>query len=442
MTAIAGDVTSSQHRAALAEAVGVLGGLDLLVNNASLLGAPLVQLADLGDDTLRRLYDANVVAPLALVQAVLPALRASGGTVVNVSSDAAVEHYDTWGGYGSSKAALDHLTATLAVEEPAVRWLSFDPGDIHADARGGVPGRGHLGPSGAGDGRTPPSGPHRGLASERSLPRRRDGGRTMTAVTSERPRAAATMGVGLAGGLGFDLPVELEASEPPEARGLTRDAVRMLVASRSSGTLVHSTFFDLPLHLCEGDLVVVNTSGTLAAEVSGTGQDGRRLDVHLSTRLPAGLWTVELRAGGRPVLDAEPGERIELPAGGSVSLLTPYAAHDRGVRLWVAQVTVPAPLPAYLSTHGRPIRYGYVRGEWPISAYQNVYVTEPGSAEMPSAGRPFSPEVITPPRRPGRRRHAAAAAHRRCLARSRRAPLRRVLPGAGRHGPASQRRPP
>jgi NAD(P)-dependent dehydrogenase (short-subunit alcohol dehydrogenase family) len=131
VTAIAGDVTSSQHRAALAEAVGVLGGLDLLVNNASLLGAPLVQLADLGDDTLRRLYDANVVAPLALVQAVLPALRASGGTVVNVSSDAAVEHYDTWGGYGSSKAALDHLTATLAVEEPAVRWLSFDPGDMN-----------------------------------------------------------------------------------------------------------------------------------------------------------------------------------------------------------------------------------------------------------------------------------------------------------------------
>ena len=175
VTAIAGDVTSSQHRAALAEAVGVLGGLDLLVNNASLLGAPLVQLADLGDDTLRRLYDANVVAPLALVQAVLPALRASGGTVVNVSSDAAVEHYDTWGGYGSSKAALDHLTATLAVEEPAVRWLSFDPGDMNTrDARGGVPGRGHLGPSGAGDGRTPPRGPHRGLASERSLPRRRD----------------------------------------------------------------------------------------------------------------------------------------------------------------------------------------------------------------------------------------------------------------------------
>ncbi|MGC9961121.1 MAG: S-adenosylmethionine:tRNA ribosyltransferase-isomerase [Acidimicrobiales bacterium] len=205
----------------------------------------------------------------------------------------------------------------------------------------------------------------------------------------------ASMGVGLTGALGFDLPRELEAGEPPEARGLTRDAVRMLVASRSSGALVHSTFFDLPLHLCEGDLVVVNTSGTLAAEVSGTALSGRRLDVHLSTRLPAGLWTVELRAGGRPVLDAEPGEVIELPAGGSVSILTPYATHRNGVRLWVAQVSVPGTFPAYLAVHGRPIRYGYVRGEWPISAYQNVYVTEPGSAEMPSAGRPFSPEVIT-----------------------------------------------
>jgi NAD(P)-dependent dehydrogenase (short-subunit alcohol dehydrogenase family) len=131
VTAIPGDVTSGAHREALAEAVARSGGLDLLVNNASLLGAPLVQLGHLADDVLRRLYEVNVLAPLALVQSLLPALRAAGGTVVNVSSDAAVEHYDTWGGYGSSKAALDHLTSTLAVEEPAVRWLSFDPGDMN-----------------------------------------------------------------------------------------------------------------------------------------------------------------------------------------------------------------------------------------------------------------------------------------------------------------------
>jgi len=224
----------------------------------------------------------------------------------------------------------------------------------------------------------------------------------MTPATSERlalrvaaPKRKATLGVGLAGGLGFDLPPELEAGEPPEARGLTRDAVRMLVAWRGSGAVAHSTFFELPLHLCEGDLVVVNTSGTLAAEVSGIGAGSRRLDVHLSTQLPAGLWTVELRADGRPFFGATSGEVIELPAGGAVTLLAPYAPHRRGVRLWVAQVSIPGGLSEYLVAHGRPIRYGYVRGQWPISAYQNVYVTEPGSAEMPSAGRPFSPEVIT-----------------------------------------------
>ncbi len=202
------------------------------------------------------------------------------------------------------------------------------------------------------------------------------------------------MAAGLSGTLGFELPPELEAAEPPEARGLTRDAVRMLVAWRSSGVLSHATFFDLPSYLEEGDLVVVNTSGTLAAEVPGIAGDGRRVNVHLSTQLPAGLWTVELREGGRPVFDASPG-CVELPAGGSIHLLAPYVGHRRGVRLWVAQVSVPGALFAYLSVHGSPIRYGYVRGEWPISAYQNVYVTEPGSAEMPSAGRPFSPEVIT-----------------------------------------------
>lgn len=204
----------------------------------------------------------------------------------------------------------------------------------------------------------------------------------------------AGIGVGLAGTLGFDLPPELEAAEPPEARGLTRDAVRMLVAWNSSGSVAQATFFDLPTYLEEGDLVVVNTSGTLAAEVPGIDAEGRRLEVHLSTRLPAGLWTVELRDGGRPFFGASPG-CIELPAGGAVHLLAPYVRHPRGARLWVAQLSVPGTLFAYLSAHGSPIRYGYVRGEWPINAYQNVYATEPGSAEMPSAGRPFSPEVIT-----------------------------------------------
>ncbi len=117
--------------------------------------------------------------------------------------------------------------------------------------------------------------------------------------------------------------------------------------------------------------------------------------MHFSTQLPVDLWTVELRRSGQPWFGASAGEPIDLPAGGSVALLAPYAVHPDGVRLWVASVDVPTRLHTYLVEHGRPIRYGYVRGQWPISAYQNVYVTEPGSAEMPSAGRPFTPEMVT-----------------------------------------------
>jgi S-adenosylmethionine:tRNA ribosyltransferase-isomerase len=195
--------------------------------------------------------------------------------------------------------------------------------------------------------------------------------------------------------LSFALPPALEAGSPPEARGLTRDAVRMMVAYRHDNPLVHAYFSDLPGFLEDGDLVVVNTSGTLAAELAATDHDGQTLAVHLSTQLPADLWTVELRREGQPYFLGHSGDELSLAGGGHLSLLTPYAAHGDGVRLWVASLALPEPLLAYLSAHGTPIRYGYVQGEWPISMYQNVYATEPGSAEMPSAGRPFTPEVLT-----------------------------------------------
>jgi len=210
----------------------------------------------------------------------------------------------------------------------------------------------------------------------------------MTATVSDAGRAL----VGLAD---FTLPAELEADVPPEARGITRDAVRMLVARRHDGAIAHTHFSELPRLLDEGDLVVVNTSGTLAAAVPGTDGAGRRLEVHLSTELPAGLWTVELRLGTDPWFGAGAGDAVALDGGGRVDLLTPYSVGAAGVRLWVATVHTPEPLHSFLAVHGRPIRYGYVRGSWPLSAYQNVYATEPGSAEMPSAGRPFTPEVLT-----------------------------------------------
>jgi NAD(P)-dependent dehydrogenase (short-subunit alcohol dehydrogenase family) len=132
--AVAGDVTDPVHREALAAAVEVLGGIDLLVNNASELGpSPLPHLRDYPLEAVRTVYETNVIAALALIQLLLPSLTAAGGAIVNISSDAAVEAYEGWGGYGSSKAALDHLSAVLAAEESDVRVYAFDPGDMRTD---------------------------------------------------------------------------------------------------------------------------------------------------------------------------------------------------------------------------------------------------------------------------------------------------------------------
>jgi NAD(P)-dependent dehydrogenase (short-subunit alcohol dehydrogenase family) len=134
VAAVPGDVTDPGHRADLAAAVGRAGGLDVLVNNASRLGpSPQPLLRDYPLDELARVYESNVVAPLALIQLLTAPLAAAGGTIVNVSSDAAVEAYPGWGGYGSSKAALDQLTAVLAAEEPSLRCYAFDPGDMRTD---------------------------------------------------------------------------------------------------------------------------------------------------------------------------------------------------------------------------------------------------------------------------------------------------------------------
>ncbi|MET0233969.1 MAG: SDR family NAD(P)-dependent oxidoreductase [Kibdelosporangium sp.] len=131
VTLIPGDVTDPAHRAELA---GAVSRLDLLVNNAGALGpSPQPPLASYPLDEFTRVYEANVVAPLALIQLALPLLAKVDGTIVNVTSDAAVEAYEGWGGYGSSKAALDRLSAVLAVEHPSLRVYAFDPGDMRTD---------------------------------------------------------------------------------------------------------------------------------------------------------------------------------------------------------------------------------------------------------------------------------------------------------------------
>ena len=196
----------------------------------------------------------------------------------------------------------------------------------------------------------------------------------------------------------FSLPAALEAHEPPEARGLRRDAVRLLVAARATGTIEHARFADLPAFLAPGDLVVVNVSATLAAAVDATRADGSPITVHVATRAPyapsADWWVLELRSrgGATPLRGARSGERLTLAGGATATLAAPYAG---GTRLWLAQVDAGGPLPAYLECHGRPIRYGYVPRRWPLADYQTTYALEPGSAEMPSAGRPFTPELVT-----------------------------------------------
>lgn len=199
--------------------------------------------------------------------------------------------------------------------------------------------------------------------------------------------------------LSFSLPRHLEASEPPEARGLTRDAVRMMVAYRDGNRIEHSTFALLPAFLGPDDLVVINTSATMAAAVTGVDPArGLPVLVHMSSHLTGDEWIVEPRQLTGPGSERWPaGEDPppEIRFGEDGSRLLFVAPFSASFRLWRARLQVPgAPIP-WLARHGRPIRYGYVERPWPLSAYQNVYATEPGSAEMPSAGRPFTPEVIT-----------------------------------------------
>jgi S-adenosylmethionine:tRNA ribosyltransferase-isomerase len=181
-----------------------------------------------------------------------------------------------------------------------------------------------------------------------------------------------------------------------------------MVSYRGDDRVVHARFRDLPGFLDAGDVLVINTSGTMKAALPARRQDGTRLELRLSTRLPAGLWVAEVRkgAGGatEPFRRARAGETLRLPEGATATLHTPYApesapksvpANGAGPRLWVSTLDLPYPVGEYLERHGAPIRYRYVRRGWPISYYQTVYATEAGSAEMPSAGRAFTPKLIT-----------------------------------------------
>ena len=271
----------------LIDAARQLGGLNVLVNNASELGA-IGPLSAFDVPRFGRLFPVNVGAPMVLMQLALPLLDERRGLIVNITSDAATAAYPGWGPYGATKAALELLTRTLAAElrDQGVSAILVDPGDMrtrmHQEA---FPGED---------------------ISDRPLPE-------VTVpfwnwLFDQDPDADSRPAVrGATGGCAmaaagvidaFTLPAHLEAAEPPEARGLTRDDVRLLVSRIDTDSISHSRFSELPRWLSPGDLLVVNTSGTLKAALPARTRDGHRFELHLSTRLPGNFWVVEVRRPG------------------------------------------------------------------------------------------------------------------------------------------------
>lgn len=194
----------------------------------------------------------------------------------------------------------------------------------------------------------------------------------------------------------FTLPRQLEAREPAELRASGRDDVRMLV-SQEDGSVEHAHFRELPRFLAPGDLLVLNTTATVPAALTALrenhGVNSDEIALHWSTSLPGGLAVMEPRK-----VQGRTGETLTIPGGGRVTLLAPYRASQR---LWIVKLDVALPPLEYLERWGRPISYDYIPKPFPLSAYQTVFARRAGSAEMPSAGRPFTRSLLACLRRSG-----------------------------------------
>jgi S-adenosylmethionine:tRNA ribosyltransferase-isomerase len=193
----------------------------------------------------------------------------------------------------------------------------------------------------------------------------------------------------------FSLAESSIANVPAERRGSGRDDVRLMVAHRAADSVDHGRFIDLEAHLRAGDVVVVNVSATVPAALEARTAEDRPVTVHLNAPAPGGLWSLEIRSpttggGTAPGPELSP-QTLALPADAMVQLL---AKSPHTPRLWIAALDGIADLPAYLDKHGRPIRYLPGRAR-PLADYQTVFASEPGSVEMPSAGRPFTPSLVT-----------------------------------------------
>ena len=202
----------------------------------------------------------------------------------------------------------------------------------------------------------------------------------------------------------FRIPEGREAGTPVE---LTRDGgrigsdaradVRLMVVHRGDGSVSHRGFSQLPGALDPGDVLVVNTSAVIPAALEAMGRDGRELRLHLSTEQPGGFWVVEPRraaGAGTRRYDGDPPRHLVLTGGGRADLLAPYPAGTATRRLWLARLDLGTDVLRYLDAHGHPIRYAHAEGAWPLAAYQSVFSRAPGSAEMPSAARPFTERIV------------------------------------------------
>ena len=178
----------------------------------------------------------------------------------------------------------------------------------------------------------------------------------------------------------------IEATAPPESRGLQRDEVRLLVTDRASGSHTHAAFYEFADFLQSGDLVVVNDSATVAAAVLARRESGAAIALHVSTMIDQRTWITEPRGA------VSCGEELSLPEGGSAVTIAPI--DPARPRLWYTRFELPQSMFAYLESAGEPIRYGYVKQRFPLRDYQTMFAREPGSSEMPSAGRPFTVRVV------------------------------------------------
>lgn len=203
----------------------------------------------------------------------------------------------------------------------------------------------------------------------------------------------------------FHLPDELQCGLPTEERGLPRDGVRLMISDKQTHQITHTHFNKLDQYLKAGDVLVINTSGTLKAALNATGVDGTQIRIHFSTRINDQQWVVELRQvnnqANQRYFDGQIGDLFKLPNGGTLRLIRPYYGHKpsssnhKHLQLWESKLDLPISIEAYLDQYGQPIKYQYLKPSYPTAYYQTVYATQMGSAEMPSAGRAFTPELIT-----------------------------------------------